>query len=102
MLIGTILGWIIAGLIVGACARLLVPGRQDMSIVGTVILGVVGALIAGFIGSLLFGPRLVTDGTAVYAVETAWPGWIMAIVGGTIVLWLALAMSGGNGRNRLP
>jgi uncharacterized membrane protein YeaQ/YmgE (transglycosylase-associated protein family) len=100
MLIGTILGWIIAGLIVGACARLLVPGRQDMSVVGTIILGVVGALIAGFIGSLLFGPRLVTDGTAVYAVETAWPGWIMAVVGGTIVLWLALAMSGRS--NRLP
>jgi len=102
MLIGTILGWIVAGLIVGAFARLLVPGRQDMSIVGTIILGVVGALIAGFIGSLLFGPRLVTDGSAVYSVETAWPGWIMAIIGGTIVLWLALAMSGGNGRNRLP
>jgi len=101
MLIGTILGWIVAGLIVGAFARLLVPGRQDMSIVGTIILGVVGALIAGFIGSLLFGPRLVTDGTAVYAVETAWPGWIMAIVGGTIVLWLALALS-GKGSNRLP
>jgi len=102
MLIGTILGWIIAGLIVGAFARLLVPGRQDMSIVGTIMLGVVGALIAGFIGSLLFGPRLVTDGTGVYAVETAWPGWIMAIIGGTIVLWLALAMSGRSGSNRLP
>jgi len=101
MLIGTILGWIVAGLIVGAFARLLVPGRQDMSIVGTIILGIVGALIAGFIGSLLFGPRLVTDGTGTYAVETAWPGWIMAIIGGTLVLWLVLAMSGRSGR-KLP
>lgn len=101
MLIGTLIGWIVAGLIVGAFARLLVPGRQDMGVAMTIILGIVGALVAGFLGSLMFGPRLVTDGSQVYAVETAWPGWIMAVLGGTLVLWLALAVF-GNRTTRLP
>jgi len=101
MLLGTILGWIIAGLIVGAFARLLVPGRQDVGIAATIILGIVGAVIAGFLGSLMFGPTLVTDGSQVYAVETAWPGWIMAIVGATLVLWLVTALSAGTSGNRL-
>jgi len=101
MLIGTIIGWIVAGLIVGALARLLVPGRQDMGLGMTIVLGIVGALLAGFVGSLLFGPQLVTDGTQVYTVETAWPGWIAAVVGGIVVLWIAIALFGGNRTNRL-
>ena len=47
-----ILGLIVVGLIIGALARLLKPGRQPMSIVMTMVLGVVGALIGGFIASL--------------------------------------------------
>jgi uncharacterized membrane protein YeaQ/YmgE (transglycosylase-associated protein family) len=100
MFIGTILGWIIAGLIVGALARLLVPGRQDMGILMTIILGIVGAVVGGFIASLLFGPNLMTDGTGTYEVQTAWPGWIMAIIGGALVLWVVLAVSGGTSRTR--
>jgi len=98
MLVGTLIGWIIAGLIVGATARLLVPGRQDMGVAMTIILGIVGALVAGFLGSLIIGPRLVTDGTQVYAVETAWPGWIMAVLGAALVLWIALAALGRDRR----
>jgi uncharacterized membrane protein YeaQ/YmgE (transglycosylase-associated protein family) len=98
MLIGTLIGWIVAGLIVGAFARLLVPGKQDMGVAMTIVLGIVGALVAGFLGSLMFGPRLVTDGAEVYAIETAWPGWIMAVLGGTLVLWLALAVFGRDKR----
>src|SRR5436190_4694115 len=79
MLIGTLIGWIVAGLIVGAFARLLVPGKQDMGVAMTIVLGIVGALVAGFLGSLMFGPQLATDGSQVYAIETAWPGWIMAV-----------------------
>ena len=47
-----ILGLIVVGLIIGALARLLKPGKQSMSILATMLLGVVGALIGGFIASL--------------------------------------------------
>jgi uncharacterized membrane protein YeaQ/YmgE (transglycosylase-associated protein family) len=93
-MIGHILGWMVAGLIVGALARLLVPGRQEMGLLMTMVLGIVGALVGGFIGSMLFGPNLTTDPTGTYAVETAWPGWVMAIVGGVIVLCGDLALAG--------
>ena len=93
MFLGSILGWIVAGLIVGALARLVVPGRQNMSIALTIVLGIVGALVGGFISSLLFGPNLTTDSTGTYAVETAWPGWIMAIIGRRLVLWVFLTVT---------
>ena len=48
-----ILGLIVVGLIIGALARLLKPGRQPMSIVMTMVLGVIGALIGGLIAGLL-------------------------------------------------
>ena len=93
-MIGHVIGWMVAGLVVGAIARLLVPGRQNMSLVMTMVLGIVGALVGGFIGSMLFGPNLTTDATGTYAVETAWPGWLMAVGGGVLVLWGYLAATG--------
>jgi len=53
-MLGTIIMIIIVGLIAGALARLLVPGRQDMSIVATIVLGIVGSFIGGFLGYLIF------------------------------------------------
>ena len=41
-------------LIVGAIARLLVPGRQHMSILATIVLGVIGSFVGGFLGYLIF------------------------------------------------
>ncbi|RZU33860.1 GlsB/YeaQ/YmgE family stress response membrane protein [Blastococcus saxobsidens] len=48
-----ILGLIVIGLVIGALARLILPGKQNISIVATLVLGVLGALIGGFIASLL-------------------------------------------------
>ncbi len=45
--------WLLVGLIAGFIARAIVPGRDSMSWVGTVILGLVGSLIGGLIGSLM-------------------------------------------------
>jgi uncharacterized membrane protein YeaQ/YmgE (transglycosylase-associated protein family) len=45
---------IFLGLIAGALARLLVPGRQHMSIPMTILLGLVGSFVGGFLGYLLF------------------------------------------------
>jgi uncharacterized membrane protein YeaQ/YmgE (transglycosylase-associated protein family) len=50
-----ILGLIIVGLIAGALARLIVPGRDPIGIGGTILLGIVGSFIGGFLGWLLFG-----------------------------------------------
>jgi len=103
-MIGYILGWIIAGLIVGAVARFLVPGRQSMGIGMTIVLGIVGALVGGFLGSLLFRPDFMTGDMGRYTVDTAWPGWIMSIIGGVLVLVVVMALT-GSGRtsgNRLP
>ena len=49
LMLGLIISLLIVGLIAGALARLVVPGRQDLSIVGTIVLGVVGSFVGGFI-----------------------------------------------------
>jgi uncharacterized membrane protein YeaQ/YmgE (transglycosylase-associated protein family) len=53
-MLGLIITIIIVGLIAGALARLIVPGKQDMSIAMTIVLGIVGSLIGGFLGYLIF------------------------------------------------
>ncbi|MCM3924573.1 GlsB/YeaQ/YmgE family stress response membrane protein [Frankia sp. AiPs1] len=50
-----ILTMVLLGLVAGAVARLLVPGRDAMSIPATIVLGLVGSFIGGFLGYLLFG-----------------------------------------------
>jgi uncharacterized membrane protein YeaQ/YmgE (transglycosylase-associated protein family) len=54
----TIVTWIILGLIAGAVARVLLPGRDPMGIGATILLGVVGSFIGGFLGYLIFGKDL--------------------------------------------
>lgn len=53
-MLGLILTIIVVGAIAGFVARLLVPGRQDLSIVATIVLGIVGSLVGGLLGYLLF------------------------------------------------
>lgn len=45
--------WLLIGLVAGALARFLVPGRDPMGWGGTLVLGLVGSLIGGFVGDLL-------------------------------------------------
>ncbi len=47
--------WLIVGLIAGAIARLVVPGRDPLGFFGTILLGLVGSVIGGFVGDLLAG-----------------------------------------------
>jgi uncharacterized membrane protein YeaQ/YmgE (transglycosylase-associated protein family) len=49
-----IVSWIIAGLVVGALARLLLPGRDPVGCIGTILVGIVGSLLGGLVGNLLF------------------------------------------------
>ncbi|MFS0794699.1 GlsB/YeaQ/YmgE family stress response membrane protein [Microbacterium sp. 1P10AE] len=51
----TILGLIIVGLIAGFIARAVIPGKQSMGILMTIVLGIVGSFVGGFLGFLIFG-----------------------------------------------
>ena len=53
-MIGLIISLVIIGLIAGALARLIVPGRQHLSILGTILLGIVGSFVGGFLGYVIF------------------------------------------------
>jgi uncharacterized membrane protein YeaQ/YmgE (transglycosylase-associated protein family) len=73
----SILGWIIFGLIVGALAKLVMPGRDPGGIFVTIVLGIVGALLGGWLGRAIgwYGPN-----------EAA--GFVMALIGALILLGL--------------
>ncbi len=70
-----IIGWIVFGLIVGAIARFIYPGRQDLGLVRTTLLGIAGSFVGGFLGWLLFGGSMIQSS-----------GWIGSICGAALVL----------------
>jgi uncharacterized membrane protein YeaQ/YmgE (transglycosylase-associated protein family) len=88
MTAGSLLSWMVCGLIVGLVARLLVPGRQHMSLLLTMVLGIVGAVVGGLIFSLVQG----APGEPFSLSGNAWQGWIVAILGGVLVVWAYGAM----------
>lgn len=88
MSVGTLLSWMLCGLIVGLVARFLVPGRQSMSLLLTMGLGIVGALVGGFIYSLVQG----TPSEPFSLSGNAWHGWIVAILGAMLVIWAYVTM----------
>ena len=83
MSVSTLLSWMLCGLIVGLIARLLVPGRQSMSLFLTIVLGIVGAIVGGFLYSLVQGAPSEPFSLS----GNAWHGWIVPILGAVLVLW---------------
>jgi uncharacterized membrane protein YeaQ/YmgE (transglycosylase-associated protein family) len=82
-----ILGWIILGLLVGAIARAIVPGRTEPSgCIGTLAVGILGALIGGFIASALGIGHL----SNFFNLGT----WLIAIGGAVILLLIIRAIAG--------
>ncbi|PJJ71023.1 putative membrane protein YeaQ/YmgE (transglycosylase-associated protein family) [Diaminobutyricimonas aerilata] len=73
-----IIGWIVLGLLAGAIAKAILPGRQGGGWLITLLLGIVGALLGGFIGSALFQ----VDLGGFFDLRT----WLLAIGGSLIVL----------------
>lgn len=71
------IGWIVFGLIVGAIAKLVMPGRDPGGIIVTMLLGIIGAVAGGYIGRALgwYGPE---DGA----------GFLMSLFGAVILLWI--------------
>lgn len=78
--------YVVAGLVIGAIARLLLPGRQEMGIVATIILGVIAAVVGGIAWEAIFPDN---DGVA----------WIGSIVVAVILLYLYVMVT-GRGRTR--
>jgi len=72
-----VLGWMLFGLVVGAIAKLVMPGRDPGGMIVTMLIGIVGALLGGWIGQAVgwYGPQ---DGA----------GFLMSLVGAVILLWL--------------
>lgn len=72
-----IIGWIVFGLIVGAVAKLLMPGRDPGGWIITIVLGIAGALVGGWLGRAMgwYGPN-----------DAA--GFLMALVGALVLLGL--------------
>ncbi|TML88813.1 MAG: GlsB/YeaQ/YmgE family stress response membrane protein [Actinobacteria bacterium] len=58
-----LIAWLLIGLVAGAVARLVVPGRDPMGLLGTLVLGLVGSLIGGWLG-VVFTHRTIADFTA--------------------------------------
>lgn len=58
---GAIIGWIIFGLIAGAIAKLIMPGKDPGGMIVTMLLGIAGAIVGGFIGRTLWGSTGVND-----------------------------------------
>jgi uncharacterized membrane protein YeaQ/YmgE (transglycosylase-associated protein family) len=86
---------IIIGLIAGLIARLLVPGRDDIGVLGTILLGIVGSFVGGFLQRLVQG-----DGLEVHHFHTS--GIVGSIIGAIVIL-LILRVTGlerGRGRGR--
>ncbi|MGY1690184.1 GlsB/YeaQ/YmgE family stress response membrane protein [Geodermatophilus sp. SYSU D00697] len=84
-----ILGLIVVGLIIGALARLIKPGKQRLSILMTLVLGVVGALIGGVVASLL--------GTGdIWELNVL--GFIVAVIAAVVLIGVAEGLSGGRNR----
>jgi uncharacterized membrane protein YeaQ/YmgE (transglycosylase-associated protein family) len=73
---------IIAGLIIGAVARLIMPGRDPIGILGTLLIGVVGTVLGGILWNALL-PNNDNDGVAVFA----------GIVVSCILLWIYRKMT---------
>ncbi len=86
-MLGLIISLIVIGLIAGALARLLVPGKQDLSIPATIVLGIVGSFVGGFLGYLLFHK----DGNDGFLQPA---GIIGSVIGSVIVLLLWIKFGG--------
>jgi uncharacterized membrane protein YeaQ/YmgE (transglycosylase-associated protein family) len=85
--IGDIIGWLIVGLIIGALARLIMPGRDPMGCLMTALLGIAGSVIGGLIGGLIgWGAG---RGEGYFRPSRS---WILSLVGALLLLWIYRSM----------
>jgi len=83
VVIGVLISYVVIGFLAGAVARFLVPGRDPMGCLGTIVLGVVGSFLGGFIWELIQFHRL----------ELRPIGFIGSVLGAIVVLLLRRVVS---------
>ena len=88
----TIISWIVLGLIVGAIAKAIMPGRDGGGIILTMLLGIVGGFVGGFIGKYIFHTSL----GGFFNLRT----WLLAILGAVVVLIIYRLISGRSSARR--
>ncbi len=86
---GGLIGFIVVGLIAGLIARAILPGRQHMGLLATMLLGIVGSFVGGLIGSLFRRDGRLFDLHP--------SGILMSVLGSIVVLLLV----GAAGRRRI-
>lgn len=79
------IGFIIAGLVIGALARLIKPGKQNLGLLATLLLGLAGSVIGGVIASLL-GTGNIFELNAV--------GFIVAVIAAVLLIGTAESLAG--------
>ena len=85
-----IISWILLGLIAGAIAKAIMPGRARGGFIVTMLLGIVGGIVGGFIGNAIFGEGL----SGFFSIRT----WLLSIGGAIIVLAIYGAITGKKSR----
>ncbi|HEY8306283.1 MAG TPA: GlsB/YeaQ/YmgE family stress response membrane protein [Lapillicoccus sp.] len=88
-MLGTIIGAIIVGAIIGALGRLLLPGKQNISLVVTILIGIVANLIVGWGLYFLFGYNNNNGGIA-------WIGILIGAIVAALLIVLYGRMRGGS------
>ncbi|PRY47673.1 putative membrane protein YeaQ/YmgE (transglycosylase-associated protein family) [Geodermatophilus tzadiensis] len=84
------IGFLVAGLVIGALARLIVPGRQRLGILATLALGVVGSLIGGLIAQF-FGTGSIWELNVL--------GFVLAVVAAVLLIGVAESVAGRSNRS---
>lgn len=79
------IGFIVAGLIIGALARLLKPGRQNLGLIATLLLGLVGSVIGGAVANL-FGTGGIFELNVL--------GFIVAVIASVLLIGVAETVAG--------
>ncbi|HEX4683696.1 MAG TPA: GlsB/YeaQ/YmgE family stress response membrane protein [Gemmatimonadaceae bacterium] len=79
-----IIAWIVLGLIAGAIAKAIMPGKDPGGIIVTMLIGIVGAFLGGIIGNTVAGQGL--NGFSLWSI-------LLAIVGALILLWIYRAVT---------
>jgi len=80
--VGTLVGWLLAGIIIGPLARLVLPGAQNISVLMTIVIGAIGAILGGFVYTWLGGEETAGIDWIKHAIQVGVAAVVVLIYGG--------------------